>query len=1034
MLKSPNPSNFRSPRASGASGRTIDLPNINKPPQESPYALASPTRKNFKVISGLEPLQPTYLTRPPQSMSIKTSPDEDEREPKSPRFESPSSPQFFYGRPVKLTRLRNTNVHSLDYATSNRKLINPEDMDDSEEFRKKLVTPLRTEKLISEDESPKNVMGEKAVTNFYSHYKMLDKIKDMNHFTQIQDSTYTSFLGKSENLKLLPSKIGFIKEKGEADKLKLNHYRLGDKYAEVLSEGLKSMRGCNALELANNRLTEVGANHVLSKLTYLTEYVNLSGNSIGKMGCEHLVSIISLKNSRIIELNLEGNKLGDNCIGQLCDAIAYNDSIKKLKIGKNFLSDNVAERISKMLEMNSTLEELYIQWNQIKSVGGATIVNGLKSANHLKILDFSWNSLGLNGSHFAKAFGSYIATNTTLAHLDLSNNYINKADAKIIAEDLKSNHTLYGFHFAGNCGFVDFKGFLVIPDDWESEVAGRIIQPPIDSAKYQSESLKHHIGNFSEYKDVCWICEGWRPMNFAWEAASGPSVEQDPLYVHLSFEGYKSVFLALKNDFRNTRMVPPVKFDYFFSLEGEANYAMDQPAGKPDNFINKMKIEGEERDVKVEIVNKVEKGQPGKILDEDYDVIYELKELDIRPRVPDETYIPAAVIHQRPQWKFPISIFRNFRADTPQLLDDCFRVDFDGTRISKLVKNADDLANVREILHSVYKQLKDCYKYYAAVGAPSDIWSIPLNTYTDFCSSSGIIDGKVLKLSDFDRIFIATYTKSDKEKNHRNPDRALVRYQFLEGLLRIAEQKYLGSGQVSTYADAMNMLMDESVKPFIAKFNHHQFRPDRYWNEEVDTVYKSYLPIIRGIYKKYSGQKTLPGQKKFMCLEEFNRMMSDGGLYSDNCGERDATIAFSLGMMTQLDELNSDRIYQMQFFEFLEALARVAEKISAHPYGYIFASGSSPKATEEGLMPEIPYDQRFAQPLHVKLEGLMPLLFSLCGNDVKELWSLPEASIFTMEEVNGKVRFPTKKKKILRINPTHPNSIEPYDGFHALQI
>jgi len=58
------------------------------------------------------------------------------------------------------------------------------------------------------------------------------------------------------------------------------------------------MRGCNALELANNRLTEVGANHVLSKLTYQTEYVNLSGNNIGKIGCDHLYGIISLKNSR----------------------------------------------------------------------------------------------------------------------------------------------------------------------------------------------------------------------------------------------------------------------------------------------------------------------------------------------------------------------------------------------------------------------------------------------------------------------------------------------------------------------------------------------------------------------------------------------------------------------------------------------------------------------------------------------------------------------------------------------------------------
>lgn len=234
----------------------------------------------------------------------------------------------------------------------------------------------------------------------------------------------------------------------------------------------------------------------------------------------------------------------------------------------------------------------------------------------------------------------------------------------------------------------------------------------------------------------------------------------------------------------------------------------------------------------------------------------------------------------------------------------------------------------------MYPNLKDCYKYYSAVGAPSEIWSIPLNTYTDFCNTCGIIDGKILKLSDFDRIFIATYTKSDKEKNHRNPDRALVRYQFLEGLLRIAEQKYLNSGLAQNYGEAMTMLMEESVKPYVSKFNHHQWRPDSYWNEKVDTVYKSYLPIMRGIFKKYSGLKTMPGHKKFMCLEEFTRLMTDAQAFSDNFGERDATVAFSLGMMSQSDELNSDRIYQMQFVEFLEAFARITEKVSPPPYGY----------------------------------------------------------------------------------------------------
>ena len=44
-------------------------------------------------------------------------------------------------------------------------------------------------------------------------------------------------------------------------------------------------------------------------------------------------------------------------------------------------------------------------------------------------------------------------------------------------------------------------------------------------------------------------------------------------------------------------------------------------------------------------------------------------------------------------------------------------------------------------------------------------------------------------------------------------------------------------------------------------------------------------------------------------------------------------MAFNLSMMTHVDELESDSIFQMTFVEFLEALARIAEKAS--PIAYV---------------------------------------------------------------------------------------------------
>jgi hypothetical protein len=73
------------------------------------------------------------------------------------------------------------------------------------------------------------------------------------------------------------------------------------------------------------------------------------------------------------------------------------------------------------------------------------------------------------------------------------------------------------------------------------------------------------------------------------------------------------------------------------------------------------------------------------------------------------------------------------------------------------------------------------------------------------------------------------------------------------------------------------------------------------------------------------------------------------------------------------------------------------------------------------------YETRKNQHLSVKLEGAIPAMYAICGNDFKNKYTLPEKSIFELEAVTGKIKFPTKKRKIMRVNPTHPASHNPYD-------
>jgi hypothetical protein len=59
-----------------------------------------------------------------------------------------------------------------------------------------------------------------------------------------------------------------------------------------------------------------------------------------------------------------------------------------------------------------------------------------------------------------KIINSVLKENETLIHLDVSFCEIDEIDTKMISKALKNNHTLYGIHFQGNQGFIDFKGYL----------------------------------------------------------------------------------------------------------------------------------------------------------------------------------------------------------------------------------------------------------------------------------------------------------------------------------------------------------------------------------------------------------------------------------------------------------------------------------------------------------------------------------------------------------------------------------------------
>jgi hypothetical protein len=69
------------------------------------------------------------------------------------------------------------------------------------------------------------------------------------------------------------------------------------------------------------------------------------------------------------------------------------------------------------------------------------------------------------------------------------------------------------------------------------------------------------------------------------------------------------------------------------------------------------------------------------------------------------------------------------------------------------------------------------------------------NCFQDLANGCSLVDGELLKLADLDLEFIST--NAGIKNQALNPDRALVRYQVMEVLVRIAIQKYFKSKHYS---------------------------------------------------------------------------------------------------------------------------------------------------------------------------------------------------------------------------------------------
>lgn len=101
---------------------------------------------------------------------------------------------------------------------------------------------------------------------------------------------------------------------------------------------------------------------------------------------------------------------------------------------------------------------------------------------------------------------------------------------------MSKNKKIYGFHFDGNFGYVDTKGFLKL-ENREITTLHSIMHPNINS--YDIVFRREAAGmDPVKYTNVCWICEGWYEQVFKFVVPEPREDGKNFVYIHFDFEEF----------------------------------------------------------------------------------------------------------------------------------------------------------------------------------------------------------------------------------------------------------------------------------------------------------------------------------------------------------------------------------------------------------------------------------------------------------------------------------------------------------------
>jgi len=264
-------------------------------------------------------------------------------------------------------------------------------------------------------------------------------------------------LGTVYPSQLILTKIGDEAASKGNEKVNLSHQGITAKLAEALGHCLKVNTFINELDLKDNVLGSLGVSALVKSLAsnYHVKKLDLSSNNFGpptqlinvrtneielRPGASEDLASFLRESGSLTELSLANNKIEDQDLADIIDAVKEAGYITKLDLSRNKGDEKLGEALAVLIgSKESGVEEVDVSWNKLSHKGALALANGMKDNKKLKKLNISWNSIG---NEAGKTFGEVIKKDAVLEVLDLGNCKLETPAITIIAHGLAENKTL----------------------------------------------------------------------------------------------------------------------------------------------------------------------------------------------------------------------------------------------------------------------------------------------------------------------------------------------------------------------------------------------------------------------------------------------------------------------------------------------------------------------------------------------------------------------------------------------------------------